>query len=113
MHALDENPAIKKWASEEIFIPYRDPVTGERKRYYPDFLTLAEQKEGADKVYLIEVKPDKETRPPKKTKKSSSNKYATLTYMRNQAKWEAARKYAEARGWEFLVITEKTMRFLK
>lgn len=113
MHALDENPNILKWSSEEVYVPYRDPVTGDVKRYYPDFLTKAKQKEGGEKVYLIEVKPDKETRPPRKGKKASSNKYATLTYMRNQAKWEAAKKYAESRGWQFLVITEKNMRFLQ
>ena len=27
----------------------------------------------------------------------------------NQAKWKAARKWAENRGWEFVIITEKEL----
>jgi hypothetical protein len=27
----------------------------------------------------------------------------------NQAKWNAARKWAEKRGWEFVIITEKEL----
>ena len=30
----------------------------------------------------------------------------TLTYAKNQAKWEAARKYCDKNGWEFKILTE-------
>ena len=30
----------------------------------------------------------------------------SLTFMKNQAKWEAATNYATDRGWEFKIITE-------
>jgi hypothetical protein len=31
------------------------------------------------------------------------------TYVINQAKWEAAKKYADKRGWKFTILTEKDL----
>ena len=46
--------------------------------------------------------------PPLKPKRQSQKyKTAMKTYIVNQSKWKAAKKYAEKRAWEFLVITEK------
>ena len=33
----DDTSAIIKWASEEIIIPYVNPITGRVHRYFPDF----------------------------------------------------------------------------
>lgn len=109
MIAFDNNPAITKWSSEEVHVPYRCPVSGNRKNYYPDALCRTTQKDGTEKVFLIEIKPAHETKPPKNKK----NTYATATYLKNMAKWEAAEKYAKARGWEFKIITEQDIKFFK
>ena len=34
---LDTNPKVKKWASEEIWIPYKGP-DGKPHRYFPDIM---------------------------------------------------------------------------
>ena len=35
--------------------------------------------------------------------------YEQRTWVINQAKWEAARKWAEKKGYEFLILTEKEL----
>jgi hypothetical protein len=35
-----------------------------------------------------------------------------MTYIKNQSKWEAAKEYAENRGWKFDIWTEKTIKGL-
>jgi len=37
MKFCDNTPAIQKWASEAISIPYRCPITGKQTIYVPDF----------------------------------------------------------------------------
>jgi hypothetical protein len=63
------------------------------------------------KVYLIEVKPYKECKPPvnsgKKTKKTLL--YEQKTWEENKAKWQAANKYCKLKGWVFKIITEKEL----
>ena len=64
----------------------------------------------ADKV---EIKPKKETVPPKKPKRKSK-KYLNevLTYVKNTDKWTAASEFADAKGWKFQVWTEDTLKNL-
>lgn len=107
--ALDENPNVLKWASEELFVWYKDPVSNTRKRYYPDVLVKTSSDNGSEQTFLLEIKPAKETRPPK----NKRSKYAILTFMKNKAKWEAAESYAKAKGWQFKLVTEEVVRFLK
>jgi len=103
---LDTNDAIKGWCSECVMIPYY--FNGKPHRYYPDFLVM--DNEGNTK--LIEVKPHRQTIPPRKSKKKSkkTNLYEQVTYHKNLAKWEAAKKFCKKRGWEFKIVTEKHMR---
>ena len=37
MKYCDDNENILEWGSEEFFVPYKDPVTGKKRRYFPDF----------------------------------------------------------------------------
>ena len=71
---LDDHPSVIWWSSEEIIIPYRDPVTGKVRRYYPDFLTKIKKSDSTSKTLLIEIKPQYQVDGPKvqkrKTKKS-------------------------------------------
>ena len=99
----DKNPHIVKWSSEETIIPYLSPVDGRVHRYFVDFKI----KTVNGKTYLVEIKPKKQTVPPEQGKRKTKRFLAeAATYLVNQAKWQYAKKYASARNWEFIVITE-------
>ena len=105
----ENNPKVKLWNSEEVVVPYVSSVDKKLHRYYVDLLIQMDNK----KTYLIEIKPKKETQPPKprsrKTKKFINEQ---LTYIKNNDKWEAASKFAEHNGWKFQVWTEETLKNL-
>ena len=76
-------------------------------RYFPDFLIKVKESNGKIKTYVIEVKPKKQTKPPKKTSRvTKSYIYELTTYAINQAKWKAAQEYCLDRRIEFKLITE-------
>ena len=105
---MDLNPNVIAWTSEKVIVPYENPVTGRVSRYYPD--ATMHIKEG-DKVikYLIEVKPECETKPPvfSKRKKPKTVLYERVTWAKNQCKWKAARQYSARNGYKFIILTEK------
>ena len=105
----DLNENIIQWGSEEFFIPYRAP-DGKVRRYFPDFLIKVKESNGKIKTYVIEVKPLKQTKPPKKRKKvTPSYLYECKTYAVNEAKWKFAHDWCENRGIEFKIITEREL----
>jgi len=107
---LDNNTNVISWASEELAIPYVSPEDNRIHRYYPDFIVKARRNNQI--VHMIwEVKPHYQTVEPKKKKRNTKH-YITevMTYAKNTAKWEAARKFCEDRGWEFQIITEKELK---
>lgn len=108
MNYLDRHSDIISWQSEEFFIPYRSPVDRKVHRYFPDFLVKKREKDGSIKTVMIEVKPEKQTKPPKHPGKVTK-KYITEVYTWgvNEAKWNAAKEYCLDRGWLFQVFTEK------
>lgn len=110
MKHLDTNDSILEWSSEEVAIPYICPTDNRRHRYFPDFIVKAVTKDGKTQTMMLEVKPKKETREPKK-KKRVTKQYITevMTWGKNQAKWAAAREYCADRGWIFQLITEKEL----
>jgi hypothetical protein len=55
------------------------------------------------------VKPDAQTKKPRKTKNLIRLAESTATYMVNTAKWEAADAYCKKIGLEFIVLTEKDL----
>ena len=107
----DHNPNIIYWASEPIAIPYHHPLEQRDARYYPDFLIKVNNKKGETDVWLIEVKPHKESIPPSKhgNKKKSTMLYEQKTWKINSAKWKAAQRYCKLKGWKFKVVTEKEL----
>ena len=62
----DSNDNIIEYASEEFSIPYLSPLDNRPHRYYPDFLIKVKEAAGVTKKYVIEVKPKRQTQPPKK-----------------------------------------------
>jgi hypothetical protein len=108
MLIFDENPNVTKWASEEIAIPYLSPVDRKRHKYYPDFIIEMKNKQGEVETVMIEVKPKKQTQPPKKPKRQTKKFLnEAKTYLTNQAKWEAASAFCDIKGWTFKILTEK------
>ena len=55
------------------------------------------------------IKPIKQTKPPDKSKSKKRYLFEAHTYAKNQAKWDAAKKYCKKRQAEFLVFTEKEL----
>ena len=106
---MDKNPNVLKWTSEELVIPYFYPVDQKTHRYFVDFFVEIRDNRGNIRKLVIEVKPDKETKPPvpKKGKRRSTLINEQLTYAKNEAKWKAARLWAEKNGAEFVIWTEK------
>lgn len=110
MKWLDTNNAVLRWGSEELAIPYVNPIkvdaAGRPKisRYFPDFIILYRDNFGNIKKEIVEVKPYKES--VITPRMSDRDKEA---YIVNQAKWKAAAIFAESQGATFRVITERTM----
>ena len=102
---LTEN--ILEWGSEEFFIPYLSPVDNRVHRYFPDFIVKLKESSGRIKTLIIEVKPKKQTIPPKTPKRrTKSYLYECKTYAVNLAKWQAAKEFCDDRKIEFKIITE-------
>lgn len=104
---LDVNASVTEWTSESIAIPYYDPVQRRRRRYFPDFLVTINNKD----TFIVEIKPFKETLPPRRTKNKSQKTmlYEEKTYETNKAKWEAAQLFCQKMGFIFKIITEKQL----
>ena len=108
MKWCDSSEKILQWSSEEVVIPYISPIDNKRHRYFPDFLIQT-----AKGWFLIEVKPQIESRPPKKKlvekldlKKKRRYMKSVRTWLINEAKWKAAKEFCADRRWEFKVLTE-------
>jgi len=103
----DLNDNIVAWGSEEFCIPYRSPVDGRVHRYFPDFIIKVREQSGDIKTYVIEVKPKKQTKEPKKPSRTTKRYISEVkTYAVNQAKWKAADEWCKDRMIEFKIITE-------
>lgn len=115
MGYLDKNPNVLQWASEELFVPYKSPLDGKWHRYFPDFIVRIRDREGKTVVKMIEIKPRSQSVPPevRKDGQQITKKYLreVATYGINNAKWEAAKEFCADRNWEFVVLTEKDVKF--
>jgi hypothetical protein len=109
MKWLDNHPNVIWWNSEELPIPYRSPVDNKMHRYFPDFIAKMKQKDGSVMTYVIEVKPEAQTKMPVQKKKTKRFLQEAATYAVNQEKWRAADIFCQEHGWKFLVLTEKDL----
>lgn len=101
----DNNSEIVKWSSEEVVVPYFYDVDKKYHKYYIDLKIKFKNK----KTFLIEVKPHRQTKPPRGNKRSKQYVSEAFTFIKNQQKWEAADNFAKDRGWHFEVWTEKEL----
>jgi hypothetical protein len=109
MKYLDENSNVIHWASEELVIPYVSPVDNRVHRYFPDFVVKVLNKEGKETTMVLEVKPEKQTRPPTQKRKTKQYLQESIAYAINEAKWQAAILFCKEHGWQFKIITEKDL----
>lgn len=106
----DKNTNILEWGSESVKIPYISPKDGRVHRYYIDGVIALREGDFVNR-YLVEIKPYKQTIPPveSKRKKKSTILYEKTTYAVNQAKWAAAKQYAESKNMKFVILTENEL----
>ena len=110
MQWCDRNENIMEYGSEEFWIPYVSPVDNRVHRYFPDFIIKVKESNEEIKTYVIEVKPKRQTVPPKqKSRVTKSYLYEIQTYAVNQSKWNAADEWCKDRKLEFKVITEQEL----
>ena len=110
MTYCDTNINILEWGSEEVYMWYRSPVDNRPHRYFPDFYIKVREKNGTIKKYIIEVKPQTQTKPPARPKRQTKGYLReAFEYAKNQAKWKSANEWCLDRGFEFKVITEKEL----
>jgi len=106
MRYCDLNKDILYWASEELPVRYYSPLDKKYHRYFPDFVVKTVNND----KYMIEIKPSRQAvkpKPPKKKTKSYMRE--SFEYIKNQAKWQAAKLYCEDKGMQFKIITEKDL----
>ncbi len=110
MKWCDTNPSVEEWGSETIIVPYISPLDRKVHRYFVDFYIKVKDKTGKVEKYLIEIKPERFTKPPeipqKKTKRFVDE---VFQYGVNEAKWKAAFEYCQDRNMKFIILTEKDL----
>jgi len=110
MKWCDNNNSVMEWGSEIVVIPYVSPIDNKPHRYFVDFYMKVKSSDDVIQKYLIEIKPEKFTKPPeipkKKTKKFIDE---VFQYGVNQAKWKAAFEFCEDRKMKFMILTEKDL----
>jgi hypothetical protein len=110
MQWCDRNENILNYGSEEFYIPYFNPVKQKVCKYFPDFILKVKEQNGEIKKYVVEIKPKKQTAPPKpKSRVTKSYIQEVYTYETNMAKWEAAKEFCKDNMIEFKIITENEL----
>ena len=111
MKYCDTRSNVLEWASEECVIPYRSPLDNKIHRYFVDFYAKIQEADGTITKYLIEIKPSKQTVPPKKPQRQTKSYiYEVTEYVKNQAKWKAAKEFCDDRMWKFKILTESELK---
>ena len=110
MKWCDTEPSVEEWGSEIVVVPYISPVDRKIHRYFVDFYIKIKDKNGMLQKYLVEIKPERFTKPPaipkKKTKAFIDE---VFQYGVNDAKWKAAFEYCQDRNMKFIILTEKDL----
>jgi hypothetical protein len=110
MKWCDKNQSVEEWGSETVIVPYISPIDRKVHRYFVDFYVKVRNKNGVLQKYLIEIKPERFTKPPaipkKKTKRFIDE---VFQYGVNDAKWKAAFEFCKDRNMTFMILTEKDL----
>lgn len=104
----DLNPSVIQYSSEELAIPYVNPIDNTAHRYFPDVVLTIKNKKGELVKMMVEIKPSAECSAP-----TSKNKRVlmeqTVTFIINQAKWSAARAFCTKHNMQFQILTEREL----
>jgi hypothetical protein len=108
---MDNNKNVIEWSAETLIVPYIFSIDGKVHRYYPDIVCKVASKDGSQKKYMIEVKPEKQTIEPTKPLNRGlerKRRYESdmFVYVKNQDKWKAATDYCRKNRMEFKILTE-------
>tara|TARA_R110000868_G_scaffold246197_3_gene502818 strand:- start:189 stop:557 length:369 start_codon:yes stop_codon:yes gene_type:complete len=110
MKWCDDNISVVEWGSETIIIPYISPIDNKIHRYFVDFYIKIKNKNNLIEKYLIEIKPEKFTKPPEiPTKRTKRFIDEVFQYGVNDAKWKAAFEFCKDRNMKFVILTEKDL----
>lgn len=96
---LESNKSVKYWGSECLKIPYLY-VDGKMHNYYPDY--FIEMVDGS--CIVVEIKPHNQT-----IKPINENCWAYKEYTKNMCKWRATKEFCDAKGYQFKILTEKSI----
>jgi len=107
----DRSPSVLEYGLESVVVKYYNPIKQRPARYIVDVYLKYRNRNGEIKEELIEIKPIQQVRPPTKGKKKKKSTLVreAATWHVNQAKWRAAMKYADERGWTFRILTENSI----
>lgn len=114
MVLCDTREDVIAWSSEPVEIKYWSTLDKKERRYYPDFY-MKVQKGNKYEEFLVEIKPSEQIKKPKPPIKNSkkalaSYKFLAEQFVINRDKYVYAKKWAEERGWRFIVLTEKSLK---
>jgi hypothetical protein len=110
MKWCDSSISVVEWGSETVIIPYISPIDNKVHRYFVDFYIKVKTKTNSIEKYLIEIKPEKFTKPPEIPKKKTKRFIdEVFQYGVNDAKWKAAFEFCKDRNMKFIILTEKDL----
>lgn len=107
MYWCDTSPKVTKWGVEYVKIPYVCETDGKLHTYHIDFVIKFNS---IKQWFLVEVKPDKETRAPKPSKNRFKQIKEEFKWAKNNSKWNAATIYAGKKNMKFEIWTEHDLR---
>ena len=107
----DLNESIVKWSSEPMAIDYYNPLDKKEHKYNVDFYIKVIKEDESYQEWILEIKPEKQTKKPlyegnmtlSKLKSYNRNMQIWIT---NQAKFKAAKEWAEKRNFRCGVVDE-------
>ena len=105
----DTNDSILKWSSEPVAIDYYNPLDKKDHKYNVDFYIKVQREDQTEQDWIIEIKPEKQTKIPVQKRKTQKYLQEAATYAINQEKWRAADIFCQEHGWKFKVVTEKDL----
>ena len=114
MVLCDNREDVMAWSSEPVEIKYWSTLNNKQRKYYPDFYMKVKKGEGYEE-FLVEIKPSEQIKkpsPPKKNSKKAlaSYKFLAEQFVTNRDKYSYAKRWANERGWRFIVLTEKSLK---
>ena len=110
MKWCDLREDVIEWQSEEFSIPYKHPLDGKFHRYFPDFKIRVKNKEDIVETWVIEIKPNNQTKEPKKQTRMTKRYINEVSrYAINKYKWNYAEDWCKDRNYKFVIFTEKEL----